>query len=136
MLAQITALLALGVLCSSAPTSTPLHCSQVKSIINEVLGDVMNHQVNVTGSSTVPMDIKDKTCMHNNLRTFVKSLEGNPKNNSKASTQLNIIYKCKHLFPTVSSPQVPDKECRTARVSKQIFTQTLINYLKYLYGEI
>ncbi|OXB76683.1 UNVERIFIED_CONTAM: hypothetical protein H355_008722, partial [Colinus virginianus] len=127
MLAQLTALLALGVLCSSAPTSTPLHCSQVKSLISEVLSDVMNHQVNVTGSSTVPMDIKstahvvlmshkavknncvllfqDKTCMHNNLKTFVKSLEGNPMNNSKAITQLNIIYKCEHLFPTVSSSQ-------------------------------
>uniref|UniRef100_G1N9D3 Interleukin-4 n=1 Tax=Meleagris gallopavo TaxID=9103 RepID=G1N9D3_MELGA len=133
MLAQLTVLLALGVLCSPAPTSTPLHCSTVYSIIEEVQSDVKNKRVTVDLSS-VPRDIEDKNCMRNNLKIFMESLKANHTENRKAIYQLSIVHKCEHLLK-LCSPfvfQAPDKICRTAEVSGDKFLQIFTDFLDNL----
>uniref|UniRef100_A0A8C2UD74 Interleukin-4 n=1 Tax=Coturnix japonica TaxID=93934 RepID=A0A8C2UD74_COTJA len=135
MLAQLTVLLALGVLCSPAPTSTPLQCSTVYSIIEEVKSDMKNNRMTVADLSSIPMDVEDKTCMRNNLKTFMESLKANWTENRKAIFQLSIVHKCEHIFPNATSPQVPDKECRPAQVSRDKFMQEFTNFLNYLQSE-
>uniref|UniRef100_A0A669PVW2 Uncharacterized protein n=1 Tax=Phasianus colchicus TaxID=9054 RepID=A0A669PVW2_PHACC len=124
MLAQLTVLLALGVLCSPAPTSTPSHCSTVYSIIEEVQSDE---------SSSIPRDIEDKKCMRDNLKTFIESLKANHVENRKVVYQLSIVHKCEHLFVKVISPQVSlEKECKTAEVSEDKFVQLFSGFLNNL----
>uniref|UniRef100_A0A8C9EWD1 Interleukin-7 n=1 Tax=Pavo cristatus TaxID=9049 RepID=A0A8C9EWD1_PAVCR len=113
MLAQLTVLLALGVLCSPAPTSTPRHCSSLYSII-EVQSDVENDRVTI-GLSSIPADIKNETCMRSNLKTFVESLKASQVENAKVIHQLSIVYKCDQLFLNIKSSQGSDEECRTAQ---------------------
>ncbi|POI27980.1 hypothetical protein CIB84_008270 [Bambusicola thoracicus] len=132
MLAQLTVLLALGVLCSPAPITTHSLCSAACSIIQEEKS-VVERGLTLPDLSSIPMVIRDKTCMRNNLNTFIESLKANPENNGTI-IQLKEVYKCEHLFPKVTpTPQVPDKECRTAQVSRNKFKKEFGRFLDYLY---
>ncbi|NP_001007079.1 colony stimulating factor 2 precursor [Gallus gallus] len=133
MLAQLTILLALGVLCSPAPTTTYSCCYKVYTILEEITSHLESTAA-TAGLSSVPMDIRDKTCLRNNLKTFIESLKTNgTEEESGIVFQLNRVHECERLFSNITpTPQVPDKECRTAQVSREKFKEALKTFFIYL----
>uniref|UniRef100_A0A8V0YUM6 Colony stimulating factor 2 n=1 Tax=Gallus gallus TaxID=9031 RepID=A0A8V0YUM6_CHICK len=123
MLAQLTILLALGVLCSPAPTTTYSCCYKVYTILEEIT----SHLESTAATA-------DKTCLRNNLKTFIESLKTNgTEEESGIVFQLNRVHECERLFSNITpTPQVPDKECRTAQVSREKFKEALKTFFIYL----